>query len=78
MSIRCKMRLDNIFAQIHGGFQVNFRCEYDPQIIAEDRGFAKATPNGMAQFHIDNPKAVEQLVIGQAYYFDINPVPAKE
>jgi len=29
----------------------------------------------MAEFVIDNPKASDQLVIGQAYYVDFTPVP---
>ena len=29
----------------------------------------------MAEFVIDNPKATDQLVIGQAYYVDFTPVP---
>jgi hypothetical protein len=35
--------------------------------------FQKATPTGMAEFQIDNPKAAEQLTIGKSYYFDISP-----
>lgn len=73
MSIRCKMRLENVFAQSWGGTKAIFRCEYD-QKIAEDVSFAKATPSGLAEFQIDNPKAAEQLVIGKSYYFDITPV----
>ncbi len=70
MSIRCKMRLENMFAQTYGGSKAIFRCEYDPQICEEDAGFQKATPSGFAEFQIDNPKAAEQLVIGQHYYVD--------
>ena len=74
MSIRCKMTLENVFAQSWGGAKAVFRCVYD-QKIAEDVSFCKATPSGMAEFQIDNPKAAEQLVIGQAYYVDFTPVP---
>jgi hypothetical protein len=49
-------------------------CQYDTKVCEEDKGFQKATPSGMAEFQIDNPKASEQLVIGKAYYFDITPV----
>jgi hypothetical protein len=48
---------------------------HHPPVRAEDVGFQKATPTGMAEFVIDNPKAVDQLVIGQAYYVDFTPVP---
>lgn len=64
MAIRCKMTLENVFAQ-----KAIFRCTYD-QKIAEDVSFQKATPTGHAEFQIDNPKAAEQLVIGQSYYVD--------
>lgn len=73
MSIRCKMRLDGVFAQAWGGHKAIFRCEYDNS-IEEDKKFQKATPSGMAEFQVDNPAAAEQLVIGKHYYFDITPV----
>lgn len=74
MSIRCKMKLESVFAQTWGGAKAIFRCEYDPQLVAEDRAFQKATPTGHAEFQIDNPKAAEQLVIGRHYYVDFTPV----
>ena len=67
--IRCKMRLENVFAQAWGGAKAIFRCAYD-QAIAEDLSFAKATPSGHAEFQIDNPAAAEKLVIGKHYYVD--------
>lgn len=73
MGIRCKMRLENVFAQAWGGAKAIFRCEYD-QKVAEDLSFAKATPSGHAEFQIDNPRAAEQLVIGKGYYVDFTPV----
>lgn len=74
MAIRCKMQLENVFAQTYGGAKAIFRCSYD-QKLAEDVSFCKATPQGMAEFQIDNPKAAEQLVIGSYYYVDFTPVP---
>jgi len=72
MSTRCKMRLNAVFAQQWGGVKAIFSCEYDTE-TEEDRRFAKATSIGLAEFVIDNPAAMEQLVIGKAYYFDITP-----
>lgn len=74
MTIRCKMRLDNVFAQTWGGAKAIFSCIYDQALCEEDKSFQKATPTGMAEFQIDNPKAAEQLVVGQYYYFDIKQV----
>jgi hypothetical protein len=75
MAVRCKMKLDNVFAQAWGGSKAIFSCQYDSKLIEEDRSFQKATPSGMAEFVVDNPKAAEQLVIGKYYYFDITPAP---
>lgn len=75
MGIRCKMKLENVFAQHWGGAKEIFRCQYD-KAIAEDVSFAKATPSGHAEFQIDNPKAAELLVIGRDYYVDFTPVEA--
>lgn len=72
MSTRCKMRLNAVVAQQWGGVKAIFNCEYDTE-TEEDRRFAKATPTGLAEFAIDNPAAIEQLVIGKSYYFDITP-----
>lgn len=78
MGIRAKMRLDNIFPQYHGGNKAIFRCEYDAKLSPEDVGFQKATPSGMAEFQIDNPAAISQLVIGASYYVDFTQVPPPE
>ena len=73
MTIRCKMRLENVFGKAWGGSKAIFRCSYD-EALAEDRAFQKATPSGFAEFDVDNPKAAEQLIIGQNYYVDFTPV----
>lgn len=65
MAIRCKMRLDNVFRQQWGGIKAFFSCSYDEKLAKEDVSFQKATPTGNAEFVIDNPKAAEQLEIGQ-------------
>lgn len=73
MTIRAKMRLNAVVAQQWGGAKAIFTCEYDP-LTPEDQRFQKATPTGLAEFTIDNPDALAQLVIGKAYYFDMTPV----
>ncbi|CAJ4957407.1 Uncharacterised protein [Burkholderia pseudomallei] len=75
MSVRCKMRLNAVIGQSWGGVKAVFNCEYD-NTIEEDRRFQTATPTGMAEFVIDNPAAIEQLVIGKSYYFDMTPADA--
>lgn len=78
MTIRCKMHLENVFAQSWGGAKAIFRCSYDQDLSDEARSFQKATPTGCAEFTIDNPAAAEQLVIGEYYYFDISPAPKQD
>lgn len=73
MSIRAKMRLDNVTHNTWGGIKALFSCQYDPT-KEEDRSFQKATPSGSAEFVIDNPAVFPQLVIGKDYYFDITVV----
>lgn len=76
-TIRSKMRLTAVVAQQWGGVKAIFNCDYDTA-TEEDRRFSKATPTGLAEYVIDNPAAVAQLVVGAAYYFDMIPVPEPE
>ena len=75
MGIRCKMQLQDVMRIAYGGRKAFFTCSYDQKLADEDVGFQKATPSGSAEFIIDNPKATEQLVIGEYYYVDFHPVP---
>lgn len=75
MTIRCKMRLDDVMRMSWGARKAFFSCTYDETLAKEDRAFQKATPSGSAEYVIDNPKATEQLVIGECYYVDFTPVP---
>ena len=75
MAIRCKMQLEDVMRTSYGSRKAFFRCTYDQKLSEEDVGFQKATPSGSAEFIIDNPKATEQLVIGEYYYVDFHPVP---
>lgn len=77
MAMRCKMRLEDVVRNTWGGRKAFFSCIYDSS-IPEDKSFQKATPTGSAEFVIDNPKANEQLVIGEYYYVDFNVVPKVE
>jgi|GEM_PF-1456660 len=75
MAIRCKMRLDDVVSTSWGARKAFFSCSYDEKLAKEDASFQKATPSGHAEYVIDNPKASEQLVIGEYYYVDFHPVP---
>jgi hypothetical protein len=71
MGMRAKMHLQGVIANSWGGWKALFSCAYDPN-SKEDQSFQKATPSGQAEFTIDNPAAINQLVIGKHYYFDIS------
>src|SRR5437660_2128088 len=76
--IRCKMVLESVIPYSYGGSQAIFRCSYDSSRGADDVSFQKATPSGEARFQVDNPEALEQMIIGEAYYFDITRVRAPQ
>lgn len=73
MTIRAKMQLEGIYSNVYGGHKVFFRAVYDNK-LDEDVRFARATPSAVADFTIDNPVIMPQLVIGKHYYFDITMV----
>jgi hypothetical protein len=78
MSIRCKFQLSSITESAWSptSKQLKFTTQYD-QTIPEDQRFAKATPTGTFEMTVDNPAALEQLKLGDSYYFDLTPVVAK-
>jgi hypothetical protein len=69
------MRLEDVMRTSWGGRKAFFSCVYDERLAKEDASFQTATPSGTAEYVIDNPKASEQLVIGEYYYVDFHPVP---
>ena len=75
MSVRAKFRLQSI--KENAGYSaktLEFCPQYDTS-IPEDQRFAKATPSGRFEMTVDNPAALEQLKLGDEYYFDITPAP---
>jgi hypothetical protein len=54
--------------------RVMLSCQYDAT-IPEDQKFCLATPTGVADFQIDNPAAVAQFTVGDAYYVEFTPAP---
>jgi hypothetical protein len=77
MSVRAKMYVTSIEPAWEGAPEeskkVKLYCQYDPE-LSEDQRFCKATPSGSAEYLIDNPAAVAQFKVGQAYYVDFTPV----
>jgi hypothetical protein len=52
--------------------QYVFQAQYDPDLIAEDRAYATATPVGQLTITVDNPNVKFEL--GEFYYLDFTPV----
>ena len=75
MSVRCKMKLIESTQSVWTtGRTLLFRAEYDAS-IPEDQRFCRATPNAEFKMQVDNQAALDQLVLGATYYFDIVEVP---
>jgi hypothetical protein len=73
MTVRAKLTLTAVIETMYGK-SVRFSAQYDSS-IPEDQRFQKATPSASAEFQIDNPAALEQFKLGDAYYVDFSPVP---
>lgn len=52
---------------------LRFQCQYDTT-IPEDQRFFDATPTGHIEINVNNPVALENFKLGQAYYADFTPV----
>lgn len=76
MSVRAKLMLQSI-TRVHWSPDtqiLKFVAQYDSS-TPEDRRFQKATPSASAEFQIDNPAALEQFKLGEAYYVDFSHAP---
>jgi hypothetical protein len=80
MTVRCKFQVSGIkrFGWDKGrSAEVELTTVYDSS-IPEDQRFSDATPSGKLAFICNNPKALEQLELGEFYYIDIIAVPKEE
>ena len=73
MTVRAKLVLSAVTERTYGK-TLRFDAQYD-NTIPEDQRFQKATPSGFCELSIDNPAALEQFKLGDAYYVDFSPVP---
>lgn len=77
MTVRAKLKLTSVTEASYGRGStpvktLKFSAQYDNS-IPEDQRFQKATPSGSCELQIDNPRAVEQFVLGNDYYVDFSP-----
>ncbi len=72
-TMRCLVRLEDIFRTQWGTKKVMFSACYDPS-IPEHKKFQQASPSASFDLVIDNPAVTENLVIGGYYYVDFSYV----
>jgi hypothetical protein len=73
MTVRAKFVVSSITKTAYPGTTIKLTPQYEAS-IPEDVRFSKATPSGELTMFIDNPRAEEFFVMGQAYYLDITAV----
>lgn len=74
-TVRCKLQLvETTDLAWSGGKRFKFVANYDTN-IPEDRRFAKASPNGTFEIHVDNEAVFDKFKNGAYYYFDMTPIP---
>lgn len=72
--VRAKFQVIGHEVSEHDGkpTKVVLEPRYD-ESIPEDQRYAKYTPWGRIEMGIDNPAAVDKLVVGKQYYVDFTP-----
>ncbi len=70
--VRAKFTCTSLTKHAWPGTTVVLAPVYDTTIPADQR-FAKATPSGKLEMHVDNPQAESQFELGEAYHLDIAP-----
>jgi hypothetical protein len=58
----------------HGGKTLRFNPVSDASTPENER-FTKYTPSGSLEMLVDNPAALAEMKLGQAYYLDFTPAP---
>lgn len=67
--MRAKFNVSSIKTGEYGQ-DVTLFAVYGGSTNAEDNQFAKATPSGKLDMHIDNPKVFDFFKEGESYYLD--------
>lgn len=79
-NVRCKFRCTQV-AHLEASpgnvsAKITLAAHYD-QKNADDRNFAKYTPQGELSFICDNPAVLPFFTPGKQYYLDLSEVPAE-
>lgn len=74
-------KTDSHSASPHGTSQAVFhsqRVKFTAVYGDDNKTWSKWTPCGSVEMQISNPEAYDQFKVGQAYFVDFTPAPAKE
>jgi hypothetical protein len=78
MAVRGKFVVTVNAPQPYGiGNLIVLEPRYDPD-LPEDQRYMSATPSGKVELRVDNPAALAEFAVGQAFYLDFTPVIVKE
>lgn len=77
MAIRAKFMVSAITEHAWGTTMVKLETRYD-ESIPEDQRLYDATPSGNFEMMVNNPKALEQLKLGEFFYIDLIPIDKSE
>lgn len=75
--IRAKFMVSDITNHVWGGATVKLKQQYD-ETIPEDQRFYEATPTGSFEMLVNNPRALEELKLGEFFYIDLMRIPQGE
>jgi hypothetical protein len=73
--VRAKMKVQEIVPAQDGSYKaVTLQAVTDD----ENKSWSKWTPSGQLTMTITNPDAFNQFEVGQTYFLDFTPAPARE
>lgn len=75
--VRAKFQVIEVAQTVYGNGK-SARIKMQPAYGDSNRAWSETTPQGSIEMYITNPSAVEQLKLGEYYYVDFKPAPAKE
>lgn len=82
MTVRAKFRVTQL-QQTTSNYGTGANCEQSSVTLSavagdENKTWSKWTPSGTLTLSITNPEAMAQFKVGEFYFLDFTPAPAKE
>lgn len=76
MTVRAKFTLNSTTRHSGGAVTLKFTPVFDDGIPENER-FSKHTPSGLLEMTVTPTSVVDAFKLGESYYLDFTPVPAK-